>query len=169
MPTVRVQEDPKYGLTHQVGSITLEHGVKGEELERELNSAREEFIRAMAARGMILYDMPGNPKWIVEPTGEYAAWYAIDWEGKRSRKEVRTGGNVVELPKVREGSLEDSEGEVEYRIVGIFWTPERSIEILVHKQQIKDEERAAKSPMIFGQGSAAGGSPMAAPRPEEYE
>jgi hypothetical protein len=41
---------------------------------------------------------------------------------------------------------------VEYRIVGIFWGPKTSIEVLKHTAQIRDEERLAKNPMSFGPG-----------------
>lgn len=151
MARVRVQEDPKYGLTHKTGSISFDAGVRGRELERELLAAAIKFIRDMELRGLILYKVPGmqNPTWVRNPDGQYAAWYAIDWEGKRPRKHAVTGGGEITLPTTRERSLEDSQGEVEYRIVGIFWAPERAIEILTSVAERKDREQRERHPQSF--------------------
>lgn len=161
MSTVRVQEDPQYQLVHQTGSIQLDYGVRGPELERKLYGAIQKFIRDMELKGLTLYKPPGgylrmpdgttvtNPTWMKNPTGEYAAWYAIDWEGNRQRTAHLSGGET-QLPKKRETSLEETDGMVEYRLVGIFWAPEKSIEILKDRDEILAEERAARHPVVFG-------------------
>jgi len=152
MTTIRVKENPKYQLIHKVGSITLEYGVKGSELERELRLAQEDFVRAMELRGMILYRRVGfnNPVWVMQD-GEPLAFYAIDWDGKRKTGR-KLGPDGLPLPKEREYSLEDSEGEVEYRVIGIFYAPERAIEIMVDVQDILDKEKIDRNPIQFGYG-----------------
>ena len=164
MPQVRIQEERKYGLTHKTGSIDLDHGVRGTELERELRQAGDKFVRDMELRGLILYKPPGgyfivpqntggtkvmtNPYWIENPDGEYANWYAIDWLNERPRKEKRTGGDY-NIARNRETSLEDSQGLVEYRIIGIFWAPEKAIEMLTSIAERKEREKAEKNPQSF--------------------
>lgn len=152
MVKINIGDVPRYDLITKVGSITLEYGVRGPELERELRVAQEKFIRAMELRGLTLFRSSGlaNPKWTTNEDGSMTAWYAIDWEGKRKPR-LHTDGTP--LPRKRETSLEESEGEVEYRIVGVFWGPTTSMEILKEKQEIKDEEREAKHPTQFGYGS----------------
>ena len=164
MPQVKIQEDVQYGLTHKVGSIELDYGVRGEELKRELSQAGDKFVRDMELRGLTLYRPPGgylavpqtdgstkimsNPYWIENPDGEYANWYAIDWLNERPRKEQRTGGEY-NVARDRETSLEDSQGMLEYRIIGIFWAPERSIEMLTSIAERKEREQAAKNPHSY--------------------
>lgn len=138
----RVEEDKRYGITHKTGSIELEFGVRGPELERELREAQEKFIRDMEMRGMILYKAPGldNPTWIENPDGEKAAFYAIDWEGKK----VKDG-----MPVKRETSLEETEGMVEYRCVAIFWAPKTSYEIVTSRAERLERERRERNPVSF--------------------
>ena len=111
----------------------------------------------MELKGVTLIQRPGfnNQVWVTNEAGEFTAFYAIDWEGKRPRKERRAGdapGRTEEftLPTPRETSLEDSQGEVEYRIVGVFWGPKTSIEILKDRDEILAEERASRHPVQFG-------------------
>lgn len=165
MPTIRVQEDPDYGLESKVGSIILEHGVRGTELRKEIEDATGKFIRAMELRGCELYHYPGlqNPTWISSEDGELVAYYAIDWEGKRK---AIIGPDGLPLPRTRETSLEDSEGEVEYRIVGIFWTPQRAVEFIKNRYQIFEEEKLARQPTQYGYGGRVEPQPE---NPKEYE
>jgi hypothetical protein len=158
---IRVEEDPDYGLTHKVGSIILDFGVRGPELERELASAQSDFVMHMELRGLILYKHQGmpNPVWIENPDGSVANWYAIDWERKykvSQRTETVVGPDgkeeVIDLPAKRAMSLEECEGEVEYRIVGIFWAPKQAVEILTSIADRKEAERLAKNPKVFGPG-----------------
>ncbi len=155
--TIRVTESPEFDLIHKTGSLTLEYGVRGGELENELRRNQELFVRSMELQGLTLYRKPGfnNPVWVTNEDGSPLAYYGIDWEGKRRRVERRTfdpitGTDRVELPTRRETSLEDSQGEVEYRIVGIFWGPKTSIEIAKSRDVIIAEEKASKHPIQFG-------------------
>ena len=152
-PSIRVVAEPEYDFVTKVGSIDLEYGVQGRELELELKEAQDTFIRAMELHGLTLVRKPGfdNPVWVTHPEGQMAAFYAIDWEGSRPQKTMTAGGEVV-LPTTREMSLEDSRGMVEYRVAGIFWGPKTSLEVLRDKQLIKDEERAKQAPITFGPG-----------------
>lgn len=152
-PLIRVQESPKYDMVHKVGSIDLEYGVKGRELELELRKAQDTFIRAMELHGLTLVRAAGltNPVWVADEEEKLVATYAIDWEGSRPQKTMTAGGEV-ELPTTRETSLEESRGMVEYRIIGIFWGPKTTLEVLRDKQLIKDEERAERAPITFGPG-----------------
>ena len=144
----KVGEDPKYGLTSKVGSITLEHGVKGSELERLLRKAQEKFVRDMELRGFMLYDLPNNPSWTTHEDGSMASWYAIDWLGEHTP--TFRDGEV--LPKTRETSLEDSRGMVEYRIVGVFWTLVKMMEVLKDRDEILLDEKLARNPTRLGYG-----------------
>lgn len=149
----KVEEDPKYGLTHKTGTISFEHGVRGRELDIELLKAGEKFIRDMELRGLTLYNGPlgpgqSNPTWVEKPDGEYAAFYAIDWTGERAPK-GRPGFSKEGMPHDREMSLEDSEGMVEYRIIGIFWAPSTSYEYLTSRQDRLDKEKQDRNPVSF--------------------
>lgn len=168
---IRVQEDASYGLTHKTGTIAFDAGVRGPELERELRLAGEKFVKDMTNRGMALYHPPGgylmgqdgmkmpNPAWVkYEGTKDQpAAFYAIDWEGKRPKEQVRVSGNdpavsgeFVDLPTTRESSLEETDGEVEYRIVGIFWGKQTAVPVVTDRQERLATERAARHPVVFG-------------------
>jgi hypothetical protein len=154
MPQIRIEAEPEYGLVSKVGSIDLEYGVKGTELERNLQGAQEAFIRSMELRGLTLAKVPAgqvNPQWVTDSQGRLSANYAIDWTGER-RQKVQTAGGLVETANKKETSLEETDGMVEYRIVGIFWAPETAIEMLRHPGQARDEERLAKKPTSFGAG-----------------
>lgn len=154
MPKIRIEAEPEYGLVSKVGSIDLEYGVRGTELERNLLAAQEAFVRSMELRGLTLAKVPigqVNPQWVMDSRGRLSANYAIDWLGERRQKAITVGGEV-ETANKKETSLEETKGMVEYRIVGIFWAPETSIEILRHPGQAKDEERLAKKPTSFGAG-----------------
>ena len=168
----RVKEDASYGLTHKTGTISFDVGVRGPELERELAAAGEKFVKDMSNRGLSLYHPPGgylpgqdgrkmtNPSWVQYAEGEHneaAAFYAIDWEGKRPKKQVLVSGNdpyvsgeYVDLPTTRETSLEETDGEVEYRIVGIFWCKKTAVPVATSIQERLATERAARHPVVFG-------------------
>ena len=154
--------EEQYGLTWKVGSITLEHGVTVSELEKELDTATATFLKHMELRGLILYNHPAlrfaNPSWLSSSPGNPLPFYGVDWEGKRK---VRLASDGKPLPRVTESSLEDTEGEVEYRIVGIFWTPERAIQHIVAGQGILDKELADKNPTRFGPGDPGSGTSLA--------
>ncbi|KKL23225.1 hypothetical protein LCGC14_2427560, partial [marine sediment metagenome] len=64
--TVKVDPEPKFGVISKVGSITLEHGIQGRELELTLDRAREQFVLSMEQQDMGLVSIPGkeNPQWV---------------------------------------------------------------------------------------------------------
>lgn len=156
MVKINIVAEPEYDLISKVGSIDLEYGVRGRELERNLAVAQGTFVRSMEMRGLTLVDIPGqrNPVWITDEDGRLNAFYAIDWHGERAPKHVQPDSTAVDLAHTRETSLEETGGKVEYRCVGIFWGPKTSIEVLKPTAQIRDEERLAKNPMSFGPGGA---------------
>lgn len=159
MPSFKIQPPVEHDVVPRTGSIRLEYGVKGTELEQKLRQAQDQFIRAMEVRGLTLMRLgkEPNPKWITDDDGSMAAFYAIDWIGERP-VELAPDGNP--LPRTRESSLDDTWGMVEYRVVGVFWGPKTSVEILRTKADILDEERQARDPRVFGYGSAGGGDPL---------
>jgi len=98
----------EYKVVSKVGSITLEYGVTGKELQKELNDATEVFLKAMEARGFILYDDPrmryANPGWISSTPGNPLPFYGVDWEGKRITlyvTKVKAFGETVDALRVR--------------------------------------------------------------------
>ncbi len=147
----RIPRDPDYKLEAKVGSFHVEYGVRGQELEKEVNDRTEQFVTAMETRGNKLYVYPGlqNPKWVTSEDGELTAYYAIDWEGTR-KPELAPDG--LPLPRTRETSLEETEGEVEYRIIGVFWIPQVEIPILKSIYEIREDEKLAKNPLQSGYG-----------------
>lgn len=150
---IKIVAEPEYDLVTKVGSINFEYGVRGRELELELRKAQGMFVRAMELQGLgLVRNIPQNPRWVTGADGELSAFYALDWEGKRKRTEIRSGGLISDLPTPRERSLEDSRGEVEYRIVGVFWGAGTTMEVLRDKARIKSEERYAKRPVTYGHG-----------------
>ncbi len=144
--TVKIDPTPKYGIISKVGSLTLEHGVKGRERELLLAKAKEQFVRSMEQQGMGLVSIPGkeNPQWVSSEDGELTAWYAIDWLGERPKRMASDG---EPLPTKREESLEDSQGEVEYRCVGIFYAPMVAVPMV---SDVRGQELAAKNQTQFG-------------------
>ena len=154
--------DIKNGLVTKVASITLPYEMQGRTLELELKQATGEFVRAMELRGWTLYrGLPENPKWATDGKGRMAPYLAIDWEGtfpstKRAIEKRKHFGDPRyptresqqgELPVDREASLEDTDGMVEYRCVGVFIAPEVMIEQIM---AIKSQEEAAKHRVTFG-------------------
>ena len=108
----------------------------------------------MELRGHTLVKgVPDNPKWISFPDGVPKAYYAIDWEG--TRRAIGPDGGL--MPNVREESLEDSQGMVEYRIIGIFWSKERAYDAITTLSKIRADEKAAKNPTRFAYGTKGGG------------
>ena len=171
MVLVKTSAELKQGLVSKVGSVQLPHDCKDRLLEQELSRAREEFVHWMELRGWTLARVPGaeNPQWVTDGAGRMAPYYAIDWEGNRTgtkqaqkRMEERTGGDRYPtrdehrgvLPTKRETSLEETDGMVEYRCVGVFWAPEMIIETLGGVYERKERERVARNPVVFGPSGA---------------
>lgn len=68
------------------------------------------------------------------------ATYAIDWEAA-----ARGDTEAKDIPT----NLEMSRGLVDYRIVGVFWSPERTIEVLTTVEDIRERERMKRNPVSF--------------------
>lgn len=165
-PLIQTTPDTKYGLVTKVASIDLPHDLQGRLLERELQAALESFVRSMEQRGWRLYShpsLPKNPVWTTDGQGRMGAYLAIDWFGeytgtKRAQEKQLTGGDSYptrdahrgQLPTPRERTLEDSDGMVEYRCVGVFLAPELPIDVVTNSYERKQQERASRHPVIFG-------------------
>ena len=165
---VKSASDVKHNLVSKVGSIQLPHDLKGRLLEQELAKATQEFVYWIELRGWTLAHVPGhkNPQWVTDGSGPMA-YYAIDWLGERTGTkrsqtpmEHRGGGDHYPtrdehrgtLPTKRETTLDETDGMVEYRCVGVFWAPEVITEMLGSIYERKERERQAKNPVIFGPG-----------------
>ena len=162
----KTAQDIRYQLVTKTGSIQFPHDFIGRPLEIEIAKATESFVRSMELRGWTLFQgLPKNPTWLSGESGSLVPFTAIDWMGeftstKRARgaEKALTGGDRYQtreshrgpLPTQRERSLEDSDGMVEYRCVGVFWAPEAVIEVLGDSYIRKQDERAARNPHIYG-------------------
>lgn len=160
------------GLATKTGSIQLPFDLQGRLLEVELRKALVEFVYWMELKGFTLYRHPGlpkNPVWIGgRKDSPLVAFPAIDWEGSfkatkdaQRKQDQLTGGDRFPTRDAHRGplpvtvntetySLEDTDGLVEYRCVGVFIAPKVMIDILGDKYTRKQEEKAARHPAIFG-------------------
>lgn len=150
---LKFKPESKFGLDTLIGSLDLYYGVTGDELNTQLLKAQDAFIRAMELRGYTLYKHSklDNPVWQRWGDGTPKSVFAPDWTDERKTGK-RVGPDGLPLPKVRETSLEDSEGMVEYRVAGVFWTPERAVEILTTEEDIREEARLGRNPLQWGYG-----------------
>ena len=149
MAQVNVEPDLTYALAPLVGSIDVEYGVRGAELEKTLNDTREQFVRAMELRGNVLYRHPKlqNPRWVTSGDGIPLAYFDIDWAEERQKVPIGPDGGP--MPRKRATSLDEAKGWVEYRIVGIFWCPKMQVEILKSKYDRYAAEKKALNPVSF--------------------
>ena len=149
MGLTNIEPGPTYALAPLIGSIDVEYGVRGAELEKTLSDTRERFVRAMELRGNILYRHPKlpNPRWVTTEDGMPMAYFDIDWAEERQK--VPIGPDGESLPRKRAMSLDESKGWVEYRIVGVFWCPKTKVEILKSKYDRYAAERKALNPVQF--------------------
>lgn len=173
-PLVAVQQDLPKMLVDRVGAFSVEYGVKGRELALLLRQNAEKFIRDMELQGLTLVTglrdpvtgkPMGNPQVVTDeqgvPYGTYSVHNDLDTSlpDELVDDQTRGGGR----PTQREPrSLEDSGGLVDYRIVGVFWAPQVSIEIAKTREQIHAEEQAAKNPTRWGGGSSTPNRPSIA-------
>lgn len=159
--------DLKYNLVTKTGSIQFPHDLTGRLLELEIKKATEDFVYHIELRGWTLFrGIKRNPVWMHDREGNLKPYHAIDWTGEfTSTKEYQKeweknkdhrfddlvrGSQLGPPPKRREMTLEDTDGMVEYRCVGVFWAPEVAIDILGNKYVRKQQEKAARNPTIFG-------------------
>jgi len=146
MPIIKVQPDTKHKPVSKVGSFQVDWEITKNQalLEKLIKERTAQFIRDMSLRGYELYR--GVPiKVVSHEDGTPMAFYAIDWTGA-----PETAPDGGDMPKLRATSLEESKGMVEFRMVGMFWAPERMMERLVSRDEILKGERQAKNPIQFG-------------------
>ena len=169
---IKISDGPMEAeIVTKTGSITRSAEMNGRLLEIELDKALESFVYYMELAGLRLWtgDLQGmrNPDWVrwmpqdAVPgaiIGDVKAWFAMDWEGKRTpiymnedgTPHLDEEGQLIYLPNSRERSLEDSEGMVEYRCVGAFWANPVMTEIVRDRDDILADEKAAKNQVVFG-------------------
>ena len=165
-PLVAVQSDLPHMMVTRRAAFPVEYGVKGRELRAKLRWAAEEFIKAMELQGLTLIPLPeGNPQVVTNEQGvPYGTYSITDDLTKTAPDELvdaKTQGQGTPTLK-QPMNLDDSHGKVDYQIVGVFWAPQVSIEILKDRQQILDEENAAKNPTRWGGGSSTPNQPSLA-------
>ncbi len=165
-PLIAMQADLPKMIVERKAGMPVEYGVKGAELMRVLRNGCTRFVHAMEMQGLTLIPLPGgNPLCVTHedgtPYGTFSVTksllqrmpdeledYATEGKGPTTQKEPR--------------SLEDSEGWVDYRFVGVFWAPRVSLEIAVARDKLLAKESAAKNPTVWGGGSATPNRPSIA-------
>ena len=166
MVLIKTRAELEREVVTKVGSIQLPHDLKGRLLEIEFHKAEEEFVRYMEQRDWKLYScLPKNPLWLASSDSTMPMpFYALDWFGERkATKDAQERGASHQpegyetreahrgpLPTRREYSLEDSEGMVEYRCVGVFIAPKVATDLVVDSYLRKEQERQALNPTVFG-------------------
>lgn len=165
-PLVAIQADlPKMIVTREA-AFPVEYGVKGRELMDKLRWACIEFVRAMELQGLTVIALPdGNPLVVTDERGVPYGTYSITKDLEKSQPDelidAETGG--LSAPTMKQPqSLDDSYGLVDYRIVGVFWAPQISVEIAKRRSQILDDEQAAKNPTTYGSGQSTPRKPSIA-------
>jgi hypothetical protein len=161
---VKVAPSPDYKPVAKTGSIQFPHDLQGRLLELELAQSLSQFVHDMESRGYSLFNMPDNPRWSGEK-GKALGYYAIDWNGEfKSTRDAKARraehandpqypvreAHDGPLPNRRESSLEDCDGMLEYRCVGVFWAPEVQIDVVTDSYLRKQNEVAARNPAVFG-------------------
>lgn len=153
-PLVAVQQDlPKMVVTREA-AMPIEYGVKGKELMEKLRKGAQDFIKAMEMQGLELIPLPdGNPQVVTNADGTPYGTYSISRDLERMAPDelLDAAGAGVETWK-QPMSLDDSYGLVDYRIVGVFWAPQVTVEIAKTRERLRAEERAAKNPRTWGYG-----------------
>jgi len=155
-PLIALQQDIEHMVVSREAAFPVEYGVKGPELQRLLGDAARKFIRAMELQGLTLIPLPGGNPLIVTDEQDralptYSATHDLMKSAPDEAEDARTGGGgptTLNQPM----SLEDSQGFVDYRLVGVFWAPKVSIEIAKTRERLLAEERAAKNPRTWGYG-----------------
>jgi hypothetical protein len=165
-PRVAMQEDLPKMIVPREAAFPVEYGVTGRELRAKLTWAIEQFVRAMELQGLTLVPLPtGNPLVVTEEDGTPYGTYSITKDLMKAAPDEmidhETDGRGPETLK-QPRSLEDSEGFIDYRIVGVFWAPQVSVEIAVDRARILEGERQAKNPRTWRPGSTTPDTPSLA-------
>lgn len=165
-PLVAVQQDLPNMVVTREAAFPVEYGVKGQELRRALLKAIDSFIKAMSLQGLTLIDLPqGNPLVVTNDDGTPMGTYSITRDLTKAqpdeiidRETFGQGPKTLKQPR----SLDDSYGMVDYRIVGVFWAPQVSMEIAVERARILQAEKDSRNPTTWGGGSATPNHPSIA-------
>lgn len=165
-PMIAMQQDLPKMVVPKEAAFPVEYGVKGPELLRMLRGATEKFIHAMELQGLTLIPLPeGNPLVVTNADGTPRATFSMTHDLDKTQPDelldAKTGGSGPDTMRVP-SSLEDSRGMVDYRIVGVFWAPQVSIEIAKTREQIRDEEKQARNPTTWGSGKTVPNEPSIA-------
>lgn len=153
-PLVAVQQDlPKMVVTREA-ALPVEYGVKGRELMEKLKKGARDFIRAMELQGLELIPLPdGNPQVVTFEDGTPYGTYSISRDLMKAAPDELLDANAAGVETWKQPmSLEDSYGLVDYRIVGVFWAPQVSIEIAKTREALLREEKAKRNPRTWGFG-----------------
>jgi hypothetical protein len=163
-PLIAVQQDLPKMIVAREAALPLEYGVTGSELRRRLREGIEEFIKAMEAQGLTLIPLPsGNPLVVTLEDGTPLRTYSFTKDLEKSAVVSDPSKTPEDTPTLKvPSSLEESGGYVDYRIVGVFWAPQVTLEILKSREQIKEEERQARNPRSWGYGSTLPNRPSIA-------
>lgn len=163
-PLIAVQQDlPKMIVTREA-ALPVEYGVKGRELMDKLRKGAEAFIHAMELQGLELIPLPdGNPQVVTNSEGVPYGTYSVSRDLMRAAPDELLDSNGVGAETWKQPmSLDDSYGLVDYRIVGVFWAPQVTVEIAKTRDKLLAEERAAKNPRTWGYGKTTPDRPSQA-------
>lgn len=157
-PLIAKQEDVEWMVVSREAAFPVEYGVKGAELRAKLKWAIEKFIRAMELQGLTLIPLPdGNPLVVTDKEGKPMGYYSISKDLEKPAPDElldhMTEGRGPETLK-QPTNLDMSGGLVDYRIVGVFWAPQVSMEIAVERQKLLDAEKQSRNPRTWGYGKA---------------
>lgn len=172
-PLIAMAQDLPNMVIVKEAAFPVEYGVKGQELLNKFRAAAEEFIRAMELRGYELIPLPqGNPQAVTNPDGTPYGTYSVTKDLEKAGDGSAPGAPSEGLDELTEGkgaptfrqpmSLEDSQGWIDYRIIGVFWAPQVAMEIAVEREQLLAQERAARNPRTWGGGKTTPNTPSLA-------
>ncbi len=165
-PLMASQAELPMMVVSREAALPVEFGVTGSELMRKLRQGAEKFIRAMELQGLTLIPLPhGNPLCVTNEDGTPRATFSMTHDLEKTAPDqlldAESGGKGPDTLKVP-SSLEDSKGMVDYRMVGVFWAPQVSIEIAKTREQIRAEEKASRNPSTWGSGKSVPTTPSIA-------
>jgi len=165
-PLIAVQQDLPNMIVERKAGMPVEYGVKGSELMKVLRDGMMKFIRAMELQGLTLIPLPtGNPLCVTHEDGKPYATYSVTKSLEKALPDElidqKTGGKGPSTQK-EPRSLDDSEGWVDYRFIGVFWAPQVSMEIAVERDKLLAQEKEARNPTVWGGGSSTPNRPSIA-------
>ena len=165
-PLMATQADLPKMVVSREAALPIEYGVKGTELMQKIRQGAEKFIRAMELQGLTLIPLPeGNPLCVTNedgsPHGTFSMTHDLEKTSPDELLDIKSGGKGPETLTVP-SSLEDSKGMVDYRMIGVFWAPQISIEIVRSLDEIHAKEKASRNPSTWGSGKSVPTSPSIA-------